>query len=79
MAQVKATVLGSEQGPVVETYPIQPQSKDDIVLNDLADAQLVSAILESNTPIVATVVTYYYSGGESDQRGLRSAGCERTF
>ena len=64
-AVVKATLLGSKQQAVSDLYSIEPMSKDDIVLNDRADEQLVAVVLESDKPVLAQMVTYYLSGGES--------------
>ena len=72
-AEVKVTFLGSKQQPITDTYPIAAEGKDDIVLNDRADEQLVAAIIESNMPIAVEVITYYLSGGERGQVAAYSA------
>ncbi len=72
-AIIKVTLIGSKQNPVSDLYSVDPLSKDDIVLNDRADEQLVGVILDSDQPIVAGSVTYYMSGGESGPVAAYSA------
>lgn len=72
-ATVKATLIGSKQAAVSDIYGIEAKSKDDIVLNDRADEQLVAVVLESDIPIVAESVTYYISGDENGPVAAYSA------
>ena len=64
-AIVKVTLLGSKQEAVTDLYSLEPQSKDDVVINDRADEQAVAAILESDQPIVVQSISYYLSGAEA--------------
>ncbi len=57
--EAKITVVGRDQKTTTESYSLGPQSKHDIVLNDLADGQLVGAILETDQPVAVQIVTFY--------------------
>jgi hypothetical protein len=72
-ATIKATFVASTPASQTDTFTLTAQTKDDIVLNDRADGQIVAVILESDRPIGAETVTYYYSSAETGPIAAYSA------
>ena len=72
-AQIRATFLANSPAKQTDTYTLTARTKDDIVLNDRADGQVVAVILESDQPIAAETVTYYFSSAETGPVAAYSA------
>jgi len=77
-AVVKVTMIGSKSGRAQDSLSVPPLSKNDIVLNEDMDGQLVAAVLESDQPVAVVRATDYMSGGDNPVLAAYSAQASAT-